>query len=236
MGDVIRGKSTPSAHRNLSKQLDGFARSARGIVEEHDGCLIYSGGDDVLAFLSLHRAIECAHALARRFAEQPPRATLSAGLAIVHYLEPMGAALDVAREAEKTAKRLPGKDALAIALDRRSGGTTLVCEHWEPLAPRLLKLWALHEAEAIPDGAAHEIAALSQLAGAELGPARRSEALRILRRKRARRGKEGIAQETLEWIEKQLGDDPAALGREIAIAALIAKAKAQAEPRREGRA
>ena len=61
MGEIIKKQKTPSAHRVLSKALDGFARSARSIVEEHDGRLIYSGGDDVLAFLPLHQAIECAY-------------------------------------------------------------------------------------------------------------------------------------------------------------------------------
>lgn len=231
MGEIIKQKTSPSEHRNLSKALDSFAGSAGDIVEEHDGRLIYSGGDDVLAFLPLHKAIECAHALAKRFAKLP-NATLSAGIAIVHYLDPMGAALNVARAAEKRAKSLPGKNALAVTLDKRSGGTTTVCDHWEPLAPRLLDLCELHTADAIPDKAGHELADLARL-GKELGAIQRSEAIRILGRKRAKRGKETIAAATLERLKAHLGEDVAELGRELAIAALIAQAKGQAAPSAE---
>lgn len=236
MGALIDKHVTDEAHRELSRALDGFAGSARGIVDEHDGRLIYSGGDDVLAFLPLHRALECARALACRFAKLPG-ATLSAGLAIVHYVDSMGAALEVAREAEKTAKRFPGKNALAVALDKRSGGTTVVCDHWDALVPRLVHLAALHQAEAISDKAGYELAELARLAdgaGREALPGlraiQRSEALRILRRKRAKRGREPLAEEALTWLTAHLGEDPATLGREMAIAGLIARAKTQAAP------
>jgi len=228
MGEIIRQKKTAEAHRALSTQLDAFAQSARGIVDQHDGCLIYSGGDDVLALLPLHQAIECARALAQRFTDVTG-ATLSAGLAIVHCTASMGAALELARDAEKIAKKYPGKNALAVAVDKRSGETTTVCNHWETLAPRLLELCILHEAEAIPDKAGYELAELSRL-GEDLRDVQRSEALRILRRKRARQGKEKIAAETLDRLTTHLGEDPAELGREIVIAALLMKAKKQAAP------
>ena len=229
MGARINEQQTPGEHRAFSKQLDSFAQSARRIVEDqHDGCLIYSGGDDVLAFLPLHQAIECAFALAQRF-KGLTGATLSAGLAIVHYTEPLGVALEVAREAEKRAKEVPGKNALAVALDKRSGETTVVCDHWDPLVPRLLELCTLHAADAIPDKAGYELLELSRLGG-DLLVIQKSEARRILRRKRARHGQEKIAATTLEQIEAHLGEDPAELGREIVIAAQIAKAKKQAEP------
>jgi CRISPR-associated protein Cmr2 len=238
MGGHIDGLPTPEAHRALSRSLDGFAQSARGIVEAHDGRLVYSGGDDVLAFLPLHRAIVCAQAIAARFAEAVPGATLSAGLAVVHYVDPMGAALELARDAEQEAKRVPGKHALAVALDKRSGGTTVVCDHWGALSPRLLHLAALHAAEAIPDKAGHELADLARLAErAEhdalpgLRAVQKSEALRILGRKRAGRGKEDLARETRAWLASHLGDDPAVLGREMAIAGLIHEAETQAAVR-----
>lgn len=255
MGAVIDAQATPKAHRELSTALDAFAGSARGIVDSHHGCLIYSGGDDVLAFLPLHEAVECAEKLAQAFASRlapwkakdGTSATLSAGLAIVHYIDPMGAALEVAREAERTAKRhpgtkdrpgkedRPGKDALAIALDKRSGTTITVCDHWDKLAPRLARLVALHQADEVPDKAGYELAELARLADdadpealLALRPIQRSEALRILGRKRAQRGQEKIDQKDLA---EHLGEDPAVLGRELVIAALIAKAKSQAAPR-----
>jgi CRISPR-associated protein Cmr2 len=242
MGALINAKETFEEHRSLSQALNGFAHEAGKIVRAHHGCLIYSGGDDVLAFLPLHVAIECALALARRFAEIPG-ATLSAGLAIVHCVDPMGVALGVARHAEKQAKAYPDKaaplkNALAVALDKRSGATVTVCGHWEALAPRLLHLAELHRVEAIPDGAGHELAELARLvkdaapgALAGLRAIQRSEAIRILRRKRARRGQEAVAATNLDWLRVHLDADPEALGQEITIAGLVAKAKAQAAPR-----
>ncbi len=45
--------------------------------------------------------------------------TLSAGLAVVHHLTPFDAALEVARRAEKDAKKT--RDALTILVDKRGG-------------------------------------------------------------------------------------------------------------------
>ncbi len=38
-------------------------------VAEHHGALVYSGGDDVLAFLPLDTALDCAGALRASFAD-----------------------------------------------------------------------------------------------------------------------------------------------------------------------
>lgn len=236
MGRRIDALATVDEHRDFSRRLDGFARDARRVVVEHDGCLIYSGGDDVLALLPLHQAVECGAALAREF-HGATGGTLSAGLAIVHYTHPLDAALELARRTEsEEAKLVDGKNALAVAVDKRSGGTTTVCGRWDSLAPRLLSLAELHAAEAIPDKAGYEIAELSRL-GDGLRAVQRSEAIRILGRKRAKRGKEKVAKEALDRLVAHLGDDPAdpsTLGRELAVAGLLAKAKAQALGREEG--
>jgi CRISPR-associated protein Cmr2 len=230
MGALIDARETDAAHRALSTALSRFAAGAPRLVAEHGGSLIYSGGDDVLAFLPLHRAVACAQALALRFHEVTGGATLSAGLAIVHYVDPMGGALELARRVEKVAKALPGKNALAVALDKRSGGTTIVRGRWDVLGPRLDKLAALHQAGAIPATAGRELAELLRL-GPDLRAIQRAEAIRILGRKRARGGGEGVDAEDRAWLEQNLGDDPAALGQELEIARLIAQARAQAAPR-----
>lgn len=136
-------------HAALSRRLDEFARSARGLIEEHGGSAIYTGGDDVLALLPLHTALECAEALRASFEEAVGQRvggghapTLSVGLAIVHHLEPMRQARALAKEAEQAAKR--HRNSLAIAAKMRSGGTRIVRGSWsEPknLAERI-RLWA----------------------------------------------------------------------------------------------
>lgn len=58
----------PSFHLQFSEMLGTFANvCARRIVEAFDGCLIYSGGDDVLALLPSDKALECARTLRAAF-------------------------------------------------------------------------------------------------------------------------------------------------------------------------
>ncbi len=58
----------PSFHLQFSEMLGTFSNvCARRIVEAFDGCLIYSGGDDVLALLPSGQALACAQALRAAF-------------------------------------------------------------------------------------------------------------------------------------------------------------------------
>lgn len=140
MGKAIASLGDPERHVRFSQCLTEFARGARTIVEsnEHFGVLVYSGGDDILAFLPVHTAVRCAAALYRTFHDclkdsfevESEIPTLSVGIAIAHVLSPMGELQALGREAEKLAKygeTLPEpdtRDALAVILDKRSGGQT----------------------------------------------------------------------------------------------------------------
>ena len=137
--EISRGSDPANRHRHFSGQLAGFAGEARRIVEQdYLGSLVYSGGDDVLAFLPLPEALACAEALRTAFerimadacASQPEEArpTLSVGLGLGHVLESMGDLMALGRAAEKQAKggHLPHaqrRNALAVIVDKRSGGT-----------------------------------------------------------------------------------------------------------------
>lgn len=148
MGRAIDALATVDAHRTFSKALAGFAAEARRIVEqEHQGSLVYAGGDDVLAFLPVTQAIACADALRRKFGEamreacaalpERERPTLSVGLGLGHVMEGMGDLLDLGREAERLAKgsafRAAGRDrnALAVIVDKRSGGRRTWRARWD---------------------------------------------------------------------------------------------------------
>lgn len=62
--DTIRSPLTPSFHASLSESLGNFSLYCAGqIVEAFKGQLIYAGGDDVLAMLSVESALDCADAL-----------------------------------------------------------------------------------------------------------------------------------------------------------------------------
>jgi len=131
MGELIARQDNPEAHRRLSRALDEFAQKARAIVQNHRGFMVYSGGDDVLAFLPVNQAIACARELSETFRYQV-RGTLSAGIAVVHYREPLSISLQKAREAEKAAKN-GGRNALAVALHTRGGMPITVVQHWDDL-------------------------------------------------------------------------------------------------------
>jgi CRISPR-associated protein Cmr2 len=81
--------------------------------------------------LPSNTAIECGRDLAKGFAEKIGGATLSAGIAVVHYRQPLSISLQQARAAEKMAKRLPGKNALCLALYTRGGSPLYVAQHWD---------------------------------------------------------------------------------------------------------
>jgi CRISPR-associated protein Cmr2 len=125
--------------------LAGFAGEAARIVREHRGVLVYAGGDDVLAFVPIDRCLACVLALHDAFgsalASWSTRTgtalTLSVGLAIAHFMEPLEDLLDYGRAAEKHAKRprpedhgQDARDSLAVHLVKRGGGPLAVRANW----------------------------------------------------------------------------------------------------------
>jgi CRISPR-associated protein Cmr2 len=88
-----------------------------------------------------------------------PKATVSAGLAVVHYKEDLRRALEMARRAEKRAKQA-GRDILEITTARRSGGETSALCPWhfvdtvdgcvEAFRKRASDRWAYHLAAGLP--------------------------------------------------------------------------------------
>lgn len=258
MGRAIDAQQTVAGHRKLSQALDGFAAWVRTCVADHHGSLVYAGGDDVLAFVPLHTVIACASELAQQFrivmkdfpyATTGASPTLSVGIAIAHHLEPLSDALEYVRKAERMAKLLPGKDALAVSLSVRSGVDRQVSGGWTAgvagmtLAQRLSAFAEGYATAAIPDGLAFEWAELHQrlrtedpvLASGLLEPLR-LEARRILARKRSESGAQLSAQVNvmLETLARQatLVVSPGAvtlgqLAEEMIIARTLAEALRQ---------
>jgi len=209
-------------HRKLSQALDGFAGKVREIVEQHQGALVYAGGDDVLAFLPLHTALQCASKLAKEFqnelepfkSEEGQQPTLSVGIAVVHHLHSLSSALDIARAAEKTAKNIPGKNALAITIRKRSGGQYTAEGSWGDLDRDLELLITLHCKDAIPGGTAYELQdMLLRLSGSDedqnnlsLNRVIQADTVRILQRKLNLLGKGSEEEkETLKTLRSMLG-------------------------------
>jgi CRISPR-associated protein Cmr2 len=155
MGGLLRNPKscTLQAHTEISKALTEFAHRAQSIIREHYGHAIYTGGDDVLALVPLDQAIKCADALRLDFAKSMQKVidalgdnqgikspSLSVGLAIGHFLEPLPVLLDMAHRAERLAKGDGSKqprNALGIILKPRSGGEIEMRSPWvvEPETP-----------------------------------------------------------------------------------------------------
>lgn len=143
---------TPAIHASISIALRNYSiELVRKIVEEeHLGRLVYSGGDDVLAFVNLKDLFEVMRKLragfsghikfengnievdwnndtgfiekdGKYFLTMGPKASASCGIVIAHYKIPLKLVLDKAREMEKQAKKVHGKDAFGIALMKHSG-------------------------------------------------------------------------------------------------------------------
>ena len=252
MGKVIDHLASEGVerHRDFSTKLDGFASSVRKTVEDtHHGALVYAGGDDVLAFLPLDTALKCAVELANQFRSEMAEfaygasanriaPTLSAGLVICHHIEPLSDALNLARRAEKEAKKLEGKDALCIILSKRSGADTVIKGRWQDgFVTRLTEATKLHQYETLPDAAAYDLRDLDvRLTYGNNKPDQTmlaKEAMRILKRKRGKRGEAELPQDFLDAVEKALtnGLSTRALADELVVAREFARAKGiQKEP------
>ena len=245
MGRLIDGIESPGDHRRLSIALDGFARQAGDLVEGHHGSLVYSGGDDVLALVPLHSILACADALRRAFATAvsdctpgDAAATLSVGIGIHHHIEPMELGFATARAAERLAKST--RNALAVVHQPRGGSPVEVVGSWDPgpgdippLHRRLREFVSMHCDGSVSERTGFELAALAVLDDGSTGappPAFfRAECERILGAKR-RSGGDAMADDARARLAFLMGDDPAALGRELVVSRVLARAALQAPP------
>jgi CRISPR-associated protein Cmr2 len=258
MGKAIDSLTTQADHRRLSGLLTEFASRVPAIVRRHKGSLIYAGGDDVMAFVPLHTVLNCARDLAADFNQRLKDfpieedgkinyPTLSSGIAVAHHLEPLQEALTLARDAEKKAKGIPGKSALAVIVDKRSGAARFVADTWASIDDRLQTFIGWHCSDQIPDKAGYELRDLAlRLEGSKietgedrdyLDRAKRAEATRILHRKRAGHGRQEVSDQILSEFEEMLqsanrGDQRHVvdqLAEELIIAKVFADAVSQAE-------
>jgi CRISPR-associated protein Cmr2 len=184
MGELIdratQSREGAATHRRVSQALSAFAQSVPKRMASAGGACIYSGGDDVFGLVPLHRALACADTLRQDFAQamagvaaelglaEALRPTLSVGIAIVHMLEPLADARELARRAEALAKgkRLKAtgadRDALALIAKPRSGSEYACRIRWRDQASLArLQAWALDlDQGRVPGGLPHELDAV----------------------------------------------------------------------------
>ncbi len=136
MGELLDRAKTIEEHQAITEALSTFAESVPAKMRDFRAQCVYAGGDDVLGFVALDKAVDCADALRQAFsaclkkvsdvlkAEKTP--TLSVGLAICHITTPLGNVRRLAKHAEKVAKgdNYPAdqqRNGLGITLSVRSG-------------------------------------------------------------------------------------------------------------------
>ena len=130
-------RSTP---QQISEALNGFTGRVPNLVAEHNGFLIYAGGDDVLALLPLEDALRCATAIRAAYLDafkdafkthQSP-STISAAVTFAHVKIPLTRLLrDSHHLLDDIAKDATGRDALAVRVVKQSGEALQWARPWE---------------------------------------------------------------------------------------------------------
>lgn len=176
MGQVLSRLNSPIEHRQFSKALAQFAAQAREIVRVSQGALVYAGGDDVLAFVPVDHCLRCARELHDAFADalkpysnggNPP--SLSVGVAVAHFMEPLEDLLAYGRAAEHHAKhprpadgRQDDRNGLAVHVVKRGGGPVAVRANWhENLDGALATLGSWIGAQSVPNRVAYDLHQIS---------------------------------------------------------------------------
>lgn len=121
---------------DITKGLAQFTNKVPDIVKEHNGFLVYAGGDDVMALLPLEDALKCAAALRahylRCFDANTIPTTLSGAIEYAHIKMPLGKVLHDAHDLlDNLAKDGRGRDAIACRVWKPGGLAVEWAMPWE---------------------------------------------------------------------------------------------------------
>lgn len=142
-GDRLGSLLPRLGRTKVGEALSAFTSRVTGIVNDHDGVVVYAGGDDVMAMLPVPRALVCAASLSQAYgsafkdADATAAATLSAAVVFAQIRVPLGAVLAEARRLlDDVAKEANGRDSLAAGVLKPGG---LNCQ-W-------VTTWARHDGD-----------------------------------------------------------------------------------------
>lgn len=145
---LMDGDSLGALNRSLgagvSKGLAHFTKEVKRVVREHDGVVVYAGGDDLLAMLPVPQTLGCASAVAKLYQEAfqvtlqgdyetyREQATISAGVVFAHAHVPL---YNVLREAhsllDDVAKDKCGRASIAVSVWKPSGRMCQYSSTWQ---------------------------------------------------------------------------------------------------------
>lgn len=228
MGKTINQLTTIKQHQRFSAELDKFARNVHPLLKQYQGRVVYSGGDDVMAYVPLHNALECAEAINAAFADAMTTAcaeikikqpTFSMGIVIVHQHMPLHQVLDLARTAEKNAKNEGGRNSLSIIQSKRSGTDLTIYGKWhkvndcKPLSMRIKTFTELCSKGNLSSRLGYQLRGVVKECGKKLAWNQRdnarpdnvttAEALRIIGRKRQQSGAELTQEDAAKLLAGQ---------------------------------
>ena len=128
--------SNPLHQNGIAERLGRFAGQVDNIVHRNNGFLIYAGGDDVLALITLDDALRCASEIracyGQCFRGSGVATSISAAIGYVHIKVPLGKVLgDVHQLLDDVAKEQTGRDAVAVRIWKPGGMAAEWTMPWE---------------------------------------------------------------------------------------------------------
>ena len=162
MGKAI-SRMPKEEQQRFSVRLSKFASAVRERLDgdKLDCMTVFAGGDELTAMVPLHRLREAAETVRTIFRQtvcaNGEPFTISAGIAIVHEMEPLDDARALAETAKKRAKRIEGEDAICIIETPRSGADTLVAGEWDWMMPTLDTVVIAYLEKRLSYGFGHEL-------------------------------------------------------------------------------
>jgi len=142
MGALLRRYNA----KKISSALNSFSKNVKDVVQLHNGVLVYAGGDDVLAMVSLEKALSLALKLREAYVnafretfgddykvlEEDGEGTISAALVYAHYNVPLTGVIKEAHDLlDRVAKDETGRDSLAVTVWKGSGRVLTWSAPWE---------------------------------------------------------------------------------------------------------
>ncbi|MCK6683912.1 MAG: hypothetical protein L6R30_16040 [Thermoanaerobaculia bacterium] len=155
MGRQVR-QDPAAAASSMRRFADGLSES----IKSHGATAFYLGGDEGLLLSPIETVMNLADGIHESWTQATTGTTLSMGICIFDREQPLGQAIQTAREALHAAKRLKEKDALSVTVRTASGSEWRTTAKWGATWTRIRTAIELIQAGTLAAGWAHDVEAL----------------------------------------------------------------------------